>query len=140
MDFKKDFLKYLKHWPWFVLSLAVFIGAAYFYIGEVSPSYETTALINFDITKDQESEVISTELTKEIKEKGIAPEIMYMTSNGFLTKIVTDLKLNINSFEKGDLRNKVLYDVPFVIKPNIPNDSLPEVAYNVKIVKRFYSR
>ena len=135
MDFKKDFLKYLKHWPWFVLSLAVFIGAAYFYIGEVSPSYETTALINFDISKDQESEVISTELTKEIKEKGIAPEIMYMTSNGFLTKIVNDLKLNINYFEKGKLRNKVLYDVPFVIKPNIPNDSLPEVAYNVKIVK-----
>ena len=60
---------------------------------------------------------------------------MFITSNDFLYKIVTDLKLNINYFEKGKLQNKVLYDVPFVVKPNMPSDSLPQMKYDIKIVK-----
>ena len=57
-----DFKKFLKYWPWFVISLLLFMGSAYYYIGEVSPSYETSALINFDIVKEKEAEIINTEI------------------------------------------------------------------------------
>ena len=130
-----DFKKFLKYWPWFVISLLLFMGSAYYYIGEVSPSYETSALINFDIVKEKEAEIINTEISKQVKKEGIEQEKMFITSNDFLYKIVTDLKLNINYFEKGKLQNKVLYDVPFVVKPNMPSDSLPQMKYDIKIVK-----
>ena len=130
-----DFKKFLKYWPWFVISLLLFMGSAYYYIGEVSPSYETSALINFDIVKEKEAEIINTEISKQVKKEGIEQEKMFITSNDFLYKIVTDLKLNINYFEKGQLQNKVLYDVPFVVKPNMPSDSLPQMKYDIKIVK-----
>lgn len=135
MDFKKDFIKYLKHWPWFLLSLTLFSGAAYFYVQDLSPTYLTSALINFDITKDKEAEVINTDASTEIEKNDLSREKMYITSNRFLSQIVTDLKLNINYFEKGHLQKKVLYDVPFVITSKIPSDSLPEITFNVKIVK-----
>lgn len=135
MDFKKEFLKYFQYWPWFLISLILFVGAAYYYIGAVSPSYETSAIINIDKKKEKETELLTTTKVKKEKEDGLEEEKMFITSNYFLSKIVTDLKLNINYYEKGYLQNKVLYDIPLVIKTNISNDSLPQIAYDVKIVK-----
>jgi tyrosine-protein kinase Etk/Wzc len=136
MNFKNEFLKYLKYWPWFVLSLILFIGAAYYYIGAVSPTYETSALINIDTNKEKDAEIISTNTDKIDKEEVLEEEKMFISSNDFLTKVVTDLKLNIKYFEKGFIENKVLYDIPFEFKTYIPNDSLPKIAYNIKIVKK----
>jgi tyrosine-protein kinase Etk/Wzc len=137
MDFKKEFLKYLKYWPWFVISLILCAGSAYYYIGAVSPSYETTALINIDTKKEKEAEIINFNNDRNEKEEfGLEEEKMFISSNDFLSKIVTDLKLNINYFEKGHIANKVIYDVPFVLKTYIDNDSLPGITYNIKVVKK----
>lgn len=135
MNFKKEFLKYLKHWPWFVVSLLLFMTAAYYYIGQISPTYETSALINLDINKDKEAKIINTISATDGNLDGLEKEKMYINSNAFLSKIVNDLNLNINYFEKGPIQNKVLYDVPFVVKPTMSNDSLPQLKYNVEIVK-----
>ncbi|WP_348825373.1 GumC family protein [Flavobacterium aestuarii] len=134
MDLKKEFLKYFKYWPWFLLSLIVCAGSAYYYIGAVSPTYETSALINIDTKKEKDAEILNTNNIKKEKED-LEEEKMFITSNDFLSKIVTDLKLNINYFEKGYLDNKVIYDIPFTIKPLISNDSLPQMVYNIKIVE-----
>lgn len=139
MDFKKEFLKYFKYWPWFVVSLILCTGSAYYYIKAVSPTYETSALINIDTKKEKDAEIISSANSKkdnDDKKEGLEEQKMFITSNDFLSKIVTDLNLNINYFEKGYLENKVLYDIPFVIKPTISNDSLPQMAYNIKIVQQ----
>lgn len=135
MDFKKEFFKYFQYWPWFLVSLIVFVGAAYYYIDAVSPSYETTAIINIDKKKEKESEILAINVVKKEKEEGLEDEKMFINSNYFLSKIVTDLKLNINYYEKGYIQNKVLYDIPFVIKTNISDDSLPQIAYDVSIVQ-----
>lgn len=136
MDFKKKFLKYFKYWPWFLASLILFAGAAYYYIRAVSPTYATSALINIDTNKEKEAEIISTDNEKVDKEEVLEEEKMFISSNDFLSKVVTDLKLNINYFEKGFLTNKVLYDSPFEFKTYTPNDSLPNVSFNIKIVKK----
>ncbi|MGQ7947236.1 polysaccharide biosynthesis tyrosine autokinase [Flavobacterium sp. WC2509] len=138
MDSKKELFKYFKYWPWFLVSLILCVGSAYYYIRAVSPSYETTALINIDIKKEKEAEIINTSNNsnaKDEKEDGLQEEKMFITSNDFLSKIITDLKLNINYFEKGYIENKVVYDVPFELKTYISNDSLPDIAYNIKVVK-----
>ncbi|REH01906.1 exopolysaccharide transport family protein [Flavobacterium aquicola] len=136
MDFKKEFLKYFKYWPWFAVSLILFGGGAYYYIGAVSPSYETSALINIDTKKPKDAEIIGTNNVKKDKEEDLEEEKMFITSNDFLSTIITDLKLNINYYEKGYLDNKVSYDIPFEVKSLVSNDSLPQMAYNVKIVEQ----
>ncbi|MBC7846299.1 MAG: polysaccharide biosynthesis tyrosine autokinase [Flavobacterium sp.] len=136
MDFKKEFFKYFQYWPWIMLSLILSVGAAFYYIKTVSPTYQTSALINID-KKLEENAKINT-FTKEDfekKEVDLNDEIMLVTSNDFLSKVVNSLKLNINYFEKGHLQNKSINDVPFVINTTVSNNLLPEVAYDIKIVK-----
>ena len=134
MDFKKEFFKYFQFWPWIMTSLFVCLGAAFCFIKIVSPTYETSALINID--KKQEEVTKVNAFNKEEKEKKVVDlndEIILVTSNDFLSKVVDSLQLNINYFEKGYLLNKSINDVPFVINTLVSNDSLPEIKYDIKI-------
>jgi len=45
MDFKKEFFKYFQYWPWFLFSLILFLGAAFYYIKTAPSTYQTSALI-----------------------------------------------------------------------------------------------
>ncbi|HJR99352.1 MAG TPA: Wzz/FepE/Etk N-terminal domain-containing protein, partial [Flavobacterium sp.] len=135
MNSKKQFLKYVQYWPWFLVSFVLFTAAAYYYLGAVSPTYETTALINIDKMDEKDSEIISTDKVKTDKEEDLEKEKVFITSNDFLSKLVSDLKLNINYFEKGLIANKVVADIPFVFKTHISNDSLSKVTYNIKVTE-----
>ena len=132
MNFKREFLKYLKYWPLFVVSLLLSVGAAYFYLESVAPTYETAALINIDKKNDKQIVTSSTTAVKE--EDALEDEKLILTSTEFLGKIVEDLNLNISFYEKNRDEKKVSSDVPFVFKSNIAKDKLPEVVYDVKIV------
>jgi capsular exopolysaccharide synthesis family protein len=136
MDFKKEFLKYFQYWPWILASLIMSVGGAYCFIKTVSPSYKTSALINID-KRQEENAKINTFIKGDggDKEVDLKEEIMLVTSNEILMKVVDSLRLNINYFEKGYLQNKMIDDVPFVVVPIVSNDSLPQIMYNVKIVK-----
>lgn len=136
MDFKKEFFKYFQYWPWIMVSLILCVGAAFYFIKTVSPTYQTTALINID--KKQEENVKINTFSKEDVEKkevNLNDEIILVTSNDFLSKVVNSLQLNINYFEKGYIQNKSINDVPFVINTIVSNDSLPKITYDIKIVK-----
>ncbi|MFV5690303.1 GumC family protein [Flavobacterium sp. ZT3R25] len=136
MDFKKEFFKYFQFWPWIMVSLILCVGAAFYYIKTASPTYQTSALINID-KKQEENAKINTfsKESVEKKEVDLNDEIILVTSNDFLSKVVNSLQLNINYFEKGYIQNKSINDVPFVINTTVSNDLLPEIGYDVKIVK-----
>lgn len=137
MDFKKEFFKYFHYWPWIMVSLILCVGAAFYYIKTASPTYQTTALINID--KEQEENAKINTFSKENVEKkevNLNEEITLVTSNDFLSKVVNSLQLNINYFEKGYMQNKSIDDAPFVINTIVSNDSLPEIKYDIKIVKK----
>jgi capsular exopolysaccharide synthesis family protein len=136
MDLKKEFFKYFQYWPWIMVSLILSVGAAYFFIKTATPTYQTEALINID--KKNEKNAIASTLSKEEderKEDGLNKEMILITSNEFLLKVVDSLDLNINYSEKCYLQNKIINDVPFVINTIVSNDSLPEIEYDVKIVE-----
>ena len=136
MDFKKDFLKYFRYWPWIMFSLILSVGAAYFFIKTASPTYKTSALINIDKQREENTKINT--FSKENgyrKEVDLKDEIMLLSSNEILSKIVDSLHLNINYFEKGYVQNKVINDAPFLITVTVPNDSLPEIEYDIQIVK-----
>lgn len=136
MDFKKEFLKYFRYWPWIMVSLILSLGAAYSFIKTVSPIYKTSALINIDKMHDENAKINTfSKENNDNKEIDLNDEISLVTSNDFLSKVVNSLKLNINYFEKGYMQNKFTNDIPFVINTTLPNDSLPEAKYDIKIVK-----
>ncbi|MCG9793530.1 exopolysaccharide transport family protein [Flavobacterium algicola] len=135
MDFKKEFFRFFKYWPVFIICLLVSIVSAYYYLEIVPPTYATTALINIDKSKEKDSQIVTTINLQNDKEVGLEEEKILMTSNNFLAKIVRDLKLNISYFEKGYFQNRAIDDAPFIVMPSISNDSLPQKLYDVKIVK-----
>lgn len=136
MDFKKEFFKYFQYWPWIMVSLILSVGAAFYYIKTVPPTYQTSALINIDKKQEEKAKINTfSKVDVEKKEVDLNDEILLVTSNDFLSKVVNSLHLNINYFEKGYVQNKSINDVPFVINTVVSKDLLPEITYAIKIVK-----
>jgi capsular exopolysaccharide synthesis family protein len=134
MDFKKEFFKYFQYWPWFAVSLILFVGAAFFYIKTVTPSYETSALIFIDKKQEDKTKIITISTDQKSKDDGLEDEIRLITSNDFLLNVVKTLNLNISYFENvSKIRSKYVGAVPFILKPTVSNDSLPQISYNIKI-------
>jgi len=136
MDFKKEFLKYLQYWPWFLLSLIVFVGAAYVFIKVVPPTYETSASIFIDKKQEDKTKVITISTDKTNEKDNLEDEIRLMTSNEFLLDVVKNLNLNFSYYEKVyTVQNNYVNVVPFVVIPTVSKDSLPEISYEIKINK-----
>jgi capsular exopolysaccharide synthesis family protein len=141
MDFKKAFFKYLQFWPWFLLGVFLSLVAAVFYLNMVQPVYQTTALININKEEEKNTEAIVMQQYQgyEYDENPMSAEIMLITSNDFLEKVVRSLNLNIQYLEKGYIQSTISEDVPFVVIPTISNDSLASLSYDIKISKQGYT-
>ena len=134
MDFKKEFLKYLRYWPWFLLSLIICLGAAFCYIKIVPATYETSAVLFIDKEHDDETKIITISSDQKNNEDDVEDEIRLITSNEFLLKIIKNTNLNISYFEKlYTIDSKVVNTVPFLIEPTVSNDLLPNLSYDIKI-------
>lgn len=134
MDFKKEFLKYFQYWPWFLASLIISIGAAFYYIKTVPSTYQTSALILIDKKQEDKNKIITISSDQKDKEDNLEDEIRLITSNDFLLKVVKSTNLNVRYFEKVDkLKGKYVNAVPFILNPTVSVDSLPLISYDVKI-------
>ncbi|SFD16073.1 GumC family protein [Flavobacterium phragmitis] len=140
MDLKKEFLKYFQYWPWFLLSLIVFMGAAYIFIKIVPPTYESSAMIFIDKKQEDETKIIRISTDKKSGEENLEDEIRLITSNEFLLDVVKNLNLNFDYFEKVfTVQNNYVNEVPFVLTPTVSRDSLPHVSYEIKVDKEGFT-
>lgn len=136
MEFKKEFLKYLQYWPWFVLSLILFVGAAFIFIKIVPPTYQTSALIFVDKKQEDKTKIITISTNQKNDEDNVEEEIRLMTSNEFLLDVIKNVNLNISYFEKVyTLQNNNVTKVPFILKLTVDRDSLPQISYDIKVTK-----
>lgn len=134
MDLKKEFLKYFQYWPWFLLSLIVFVGAAFVYIKIVPSTYETSATILIDKKQEDQTKIITISSDKKSSEDKLDDEIRLVTSNEFLLTVVKNLNLNFTYYEKVfTVKNNIVNEVPFVLTPTVAKDSLPILSYEIKI-------
>lgn len=140
MDFKKEFFKYFQYWPWFMVSLILCIGAAFFYIKTVPPTYETSALIFIDKKQEDKTKIITISTDQKSKDDDLEDEIRLITSNDFLLKVVNNSNLNISYFEKVyKIQGKYVNEVPFILKPTVSKDSLPQISYDIKVDKQGFT-
>lgn len=140
MDFKKEFLKYLQYWPWFLLSLIVFVGGAYIFIKITPSTYQSSATILFDKKQEDKTKIITISTAEKSSEDNLEDEIRLITSNEFLLNVVRKLNLNFTYFEKVyTVQNNNVNEVPFVLIPTVSKDSLPEVTYEIKVSKEGFT-
>jgi capsular exopolysaccharide synthesis family protein len=136
MDLKKEFSKYFQYWPWFLLSLILFVSAAFIFIKIVPSTYETTASIYIDKKQEDKTKIITISTDKKSSEENLEDEIRLVTSNEFLLDVVKNLNLNFSFFEKVyTVKNNNVNEVPFVLIPTVSKDSLPQISYGIKIGK-----
>ena len=134
MDFKKEFFKYFQYWPWFLVSLILFLGAAFYYIKTAPSTYQTSALILIDKKQEENTKIITINTDQKKDEDNLEDEIRLITSNDFLLKVVKSSNLNVGYFEKVyKIKGEFVAAVPFIVTPTISKDSLPKISYDIKI-------
>ena len=134
MDFKKEFFKYFQYWPWFLFSLILFLGAAFYYIKTAPSTYQTSALILIDKKQEENTKIITINTDQKKDEDNLEDEIRLITSNDFLLKVVKSSNLNVSYFEKVyKIKGEFVAAVPFIVTPTVSKDSLQKNSYEIKI-------
>lgn len=116
LNLRAEVGKYLKHWPWFVLSFIVLVGLGFIHLRYSTPIYSAKASI---IIKDESGRSSGAEFLEDL---GIASvgtsdfdnELGILSSRRLMREVVKSLNLHVQYFLEGEVRNIELYErVPF---------------------------
>ena len=111
INLKKEIWKYLKKWPWFLLSMALFYTAGKIYLRYTAPQYYTKTSL-----KLQESKGKSTALS-DLKNLGMGVsgdnelqgETTVIVSKPILTAVAKNLNLDVSFYSVGNVIEVELY-------------------------------
>ncbi len=119
INFKKEIAKYLRQWPWFLVSLILFYTAAKIYLRYAEPQYlSKTAL------KLQESKNKNTTLS-DMKNLGMGVsgdeelegETTVIISKPILSQVAKNLNLDVSFYSEGKIKELEVYeDAPLSAK------------------------
>lgn len=133
--FKELIGKYLKYWPWFVLSCALFLTLGYFYEKYAPRTYTSETKIKI-LDSDLETKVLQKEVVSNSQNLKLNLEnhIEVLKSNQLLDKVVRDLNLDIEYFLYKDFSFRQIESAPFEILKNVFEDELDNpLEYEMKI-------
>lgn len=109
----------LKNWKWFVLSLGICLGIAYYQIKKTPNLYSRSAsiMIKGDERNPGTSGAIQ-ELGIDVTPKNVSNEIMAITSVDLASKVARRLNLDVEYFREAPFHNEVAYgrQLPLNIK------------------------
>ncbi len=119
----------LRRWWWIIISVAVFVGGAYFYLLRTPNVYTRCAEILIkEEGKNQslEAEIFSDKRLFKSK-TNIENEITALKSNDLMDEVVRRMDLDVNYYSKGKFRNDLVYGYDLPVKVNMVNT--PEDSY-----------
>lgn len=113
INLKKEIGKYLRKWPWFLLSMAVFYAAAKIYLRYTEPQFYTTTSL-----KLQESKGNSTAALSDLKTLGVGisgdtelqGETTVIVSKPILGEVAKKLNLGVSFYSVGTIKETELYE------------------------------
>ena len=104
----------ISHWKWFVLSVAVCLAAAAFYILKTVPVYSRSSSVL--IKEDRRSGSVSADIASAFSDLGVGQtwvnvgnELINFTSPDLLMQVVKNLNLNVNYTRAGFFHDYTLY-------------------------------
>ncbi len=113
---------YLRHWPWFIITVLIAVTAAYVYLRYTIPYYQTSTSI---IIKDSQGRGAASELAafedigliSGMNSNSIENEIEILRSKRLMTAVARELDLNIRYFKEGKIITSELFvNKPFTVK------------------------
>ena len=121
----------ISHWKWFVLSVAVCLAAACFYILRTVPVYSRSSSVL--IKEDRRSGSVSADIASAFSDLGVGQtwvnvgnELINFTSPDLLMQVVKNLNLDVNYTRDGFFHDYTLYgsSLPMRVRfLEIPNNA-----------------
>lgn len=136
-DIRTELGKYLRYWPWFIVSIIVALIIANVYLRYTPFSYQTTAKI---LIKDENSSSMSQ--LAMFQDLGIGDkfsanlenEIEILSSRNLINRVVRQLHLNIRYFSDGRVQSQELFkDSPINLQVLTLEENWPSETPNLYI-------
>lgn len=122
-DLKQEFRKYLRYWPWFLLTLTIAICSAYIYVRYASRVYETSAKIKI-LDESEGLELPTSAFIFKRKNINLENEMEILNSYLILEKVAKELKLNTVIYEEGTIQTAQIAELPFYYEQLVDVDSI----------------
>ena len=128
-NLKKELFKYTRNWKWFLLSIVLFVTAAFYSVRYSSVIYETSARIKITSQKANEIELPGnlSSLFDDFKVNQ-ENEIEIIKSYRILEKVVEKLNLNVRYYFNDQRKYKQVWDLPFKPYPINSAKLLPKTG------------
>jgi tyrosine-protein kinase Etk/Wzc len=136
---KEMALIYLRHWKWFLFSVILALGIAFFYLKTKSPLYKISSsiLIKDDKKGLGEQDDLLQQLNLFSSNKVVDNEIEILKSFMLMEKVVTSLNLNVRYYVSDVFRDKELYtDSPIALQVIRPNSLIYMEPLEIVILKQ----
>lgn len=113
LNLKKEIGKYLRKWPWFLLSIALFYTAAKIYLRYTEPQYFTKTSLKLQEAKGKNATALT-----DLKNLGVGVsgndelqgETQIIVSKPILAKVAEKLNLEVSFFSLGAIKEIELYN------------------------------
>ncbi len=125
-NMKELIYKYLKHWPWFLISVVFCIILGLIYLRYASLSYESVAKIKIiDESKEMNMAVDALSIINGgASNINMDNEIEVLKSYRLLNQVASELNLDFSFFEKGNIKKTQIWNAPLVLTKTVLEDSL----------------
>ena len=133
LDLKKVLSRYLQYWPWFLLSMLITMGSAYFYLRYAPRIYQSVSKIKV-LDEDQGLELPTAGIFLNRSNINLENETEILTSYIMLEKVVKRLNLNTEVYEVGRIQTSQIEALPFNFEIKEDSMGMKGVStYNIQI-------
>ncbi len=123
VDLKHEVKRFLRYWPWFVLTMIVSLIAAYSYLRYTPRIYETSAKIKI-LDESEGLELPTSAFVFKRVNINLENEIEILNSYLINERVVRKLNLTVKFFEEGTLQTSQLAQLPIFFEQIVDNDSI----------------
>lgn len=125
--------EYLRYWPWFILSVVLFMTASFLYLRYTAKVYDTAAKIKI-VDEGKGLDLPMEGMLFNNSNVNLENEIEILTSYRILEKVVKELQLSTVFYVVGNIQTSQIDTLPFNYQSNIRIDSVPTQAnYQIKV-------
>jgi len=138
IDIKAELLKYIRFWPWFVLTAIFSLCSAFLILRYSDTIYNTQAKIK--IIDDQEAKSVELDIASFFKNSviNLENEMALFTSYRLLEKVVESLDLNVSYFQTGTINTQQKFNAPFKVNYNSSEAQKKILEFSIEVTNNGY--
>lgn len=115
VNLKREILRYLRKWPWFLLSILLFYVSARLYLRYAQPQYlsKTSLMLSQNNSKNNAALTDLKSLGVGVSDdKELEGETVVIVSKPILAQVVSNLGLNVSYYSLGNIKETEMYQGP----------------------------